>query len=234
MPLAASALSAVTKKRLGLASWLVSLNVRQGPPMVLGAINATAEIGAFYPFPDNDQQEFVKDVAKDLQKAFKKGTPVFVRCGSQTCCDYLYLFVRVDATGTKQWVGFIADAKHTGQVDGGKGDSVTAADQKRLFEALVAVNTAIGKATAGKLSHVRLLFVTNRSKWTKSKDPTLLRAKSDAESLLPGVKLELLNQDTFDFGPFSDFLFARREQALVAKDEQHHPPHPRKTYEKRR
>ena len=32
--------------------------------MVLGAINATAEIGAFYPFADNDQQEFVKDVAK--------------------------------------------------------------------------------------------------------------------------------------------------------------------------
>jgi hypothetical protein len=203
----------VQKKRLGLALWLNEQGAINNIPIVnRGPAISTSVVGPYYPFTDAKQTAFDPKMAKQLKKALIKRQPVYIRCGKKTICDYIYLYVRLDDTDKAEWIAIIADAKHTGQaLETGNGETVTADDQQKLFDALTAVYTAVA-VTGAKLSAVRLMFVTNRSGFTRSNDTKLIKAKQTAQNLFSDVKLELLNSTTFDFGPFSDIMFARKSE----------------------
>ena len=67
---------------------------------------------------------------------------------------------------------------------------------------------------------MRLLFVTNRDKLVEpnAESPTLKRltmARQAAHNIFPEVQLELLNKASFEFGPFSDVLMARRKKESI-------------------
>ena len=64
---------------------------------------------------------------------------------------------------------------------------------------------------------MRLLFVTSRDELVEpnAESPALKRltaARQAAHKVFPEVQLELLNKASFEFGPFSDILFARRKK----------------------
>ena len=207
------------KKRLGLSMWLQAMNVKAGVPIV--RLRCTIP-RYYYPFANHRQKRFAPSFVQEMLTGTEPPDgrrPVFVRCGPQTCCDYLYLY----ATGCNEWVAIIADAKHTSQPaaaalvtdaagtsePSGAGDAVTAEDQEGLYNALFHVNAAL-QAANSKLVGVRLVFVTNRTTLTEGKKDTttLAECKERARKEFK-VEAELLNRDTFDFGPFSDWLFAR-------------------------
>ena len=74
------------------------------------------------------------------------------------------------------------------------------------------------------MGDVRLHFVSNRNSLSEQKPNSqvckeLMKAKQAAQEKFPGVQLELLNKDTFEFGPFSDILAARRKKGGKRKAE---------------
>ena len=105
------------------------------------------------------------------------------------------------------------DAKHTTSTIGSTAN-VTTGDQAGLFGAVLRVN-ALFKNAGLNIGDVRLLFVTNRkglaSQQANSTGALALQAADEtARRLFSSVELELLNKDTFEFGPFSDILATRR------------------------
>lgn len=67
------------------------------------------------------------------------------------------------------------------------------------------------------LGDVRLLFVSNIYSFAMPRTISatcqhLTTAKQTAQQSFAGVELELLNKDTFEFGPFSDILAAQRKK----------------------
>jgi hypothetical protein len=204
-------------------------------------VDLLGNYGAYYPFATN-QQSFEPKVASRLQKSANDFTPVYIRCGRQACCDYLYFYVRHSHNGEPEFICNICDAKHT-SAGRHKTETITPEEQTKLLRAVAKVTTAVN-ATKIILRDVRLLFVSNRNGLPKSnltaanvtaqslspgveqelpngKENTLGKNKTattislitailSAQSLFPGVKLEVLNNETFEFGPFSDILLVRR------------------------
>ena len=108
----------------------------------------------------------------------------------------------------------IDDAKHTTRSRENP-ESVSTADQDGLFKATTSVRAAFKNAGLD-IGDARLLFVTNRNgvacPTSNSEIARKLQSsKTAARKLFPGVDVELLNRDSFDFGPFSDILAARRQ-----------------------
>jgi hypothetical protein len=174
-------------------------------------VGPLASFGDFYPFASGSQNIFEESVVESLLKTVRSCQPLYFRCGGLTCCDYLYFYVRLGETGAAELICNVIDAKHTNQDDGG-GDSITTAEQEKLYKACCNVESAV-RAAGLDLGAVRLLFLTNRKRLAErrndSTDP--MPAKQGANALFPEVELELLSKDTFEFGPFSDILWARRK-----------------------
>ena len=111
----------------------------------------------------------------------------------------------------------ICDAKHTSNIEeGGRGNSITTNDQVGLFRAFERVYYLVKNANL-VLGNVRLLFITNRDKLAKPKADSralkrLTAARQAAHNIFPEVQLELLNKASFEFGPFSDILMARKKK----------------------
>jgi hypothetical protein len=151
----------------------------------------------------SDQLSFEKTVVKSIEIAVREFRPLYIRCGKRTCCDYLYFYVRKGKAGKAELICNVFDAKHGG------GDSITTADQTGLYKAVCMVESAVRDAKQ-VLGDIRLLFVSNRKRLTVPANRT--DDQLAAEALFPMVRLELLNKDTFEFGPFSDILGARRKR----------------------
>ena len=149
---------------------------------------------------------------------------MFVRCGKLTCCDYLYLFVRVNASGPNEWVGFIGDAKHTVQAEKGAGDAVTAADQRGLFNAL--------RNSDGRIAYVVRFAGRFQSEWIQwlcestleslgLVFPTITLSNTKYTLQVPlgsgqhshGYELKL-GEDTVVVKQFSDFKMAAHEREI--------------------
>jgi hypothetical protein len=118
--------------------------------------------------------------------------------------------------GHAELVCNIGDAKHTNNDEENGGESVTTGDQEGLF-ACVAKGHSAAKAAKLFLGDVRLLFVTNRKKLAAPTDGSdvannLKKQKKAAKKLFSMAELELLNKDSFEFGPFSDIIQARRKK----------------------
>lgn len=210
------------RKRLGLALWLQDQKAVTHSdekilvPRVLGRVDATGTFLDFYPF-NSHQTSFEKEVVDELKKSKIDFRPVYIRCGRRTCCDYLYFYVRHNSnTNTVELICNIGDAKHTNNVEPGGGEKITTLDQQNFFDTVINVHTAV--TSAGLiLGDVRLLFVSNRDGFTipeaQSQPSALLEtSKQAAQSLFHHVQLEILNKATFEFGPFSDILLARRKK----------------------
>lgn len=210
------------EKRLGLALWFQdreAVTHQKGElcvPRILGRVDSTGSYGDFYPVKAHEQRSFEPTVVSLLQQSANDFRPVYIRCGRRTCCDYLYFYVRLPQTGKAEFICNIDDAKHTNTNGQGGGESVTTADQKGLFDAAVKVYSAVNRAEL-VLGDVRLLFVSNRNSIANQKANSassghLKTAKQATQKLFSEVELELLNKDTFEFGPFGDILAARRKK----------------------
>ena len=210
------------EKRLGLALWfqgkqaVTHQNGELCVPRILGRVDSTGSFNDFYPFETHEQTSFVPTVVSLLKQSANDFRPVYIRCGRRTCCDYLYFYVRLPQTGQAEFICNIDDAKHTNTDEQSGGESVTTADQKGLFDAVVKVHSAVNSAEL-VLGDVRLLFVSNRNSLANQKANSatsghLKTAKQAAQKLFSQVELELLNKDTFEFGPFGDILAARRKK----------------------
>ena len=219
----ASSASPTQKKRLGLAMWFQDQQAvthkkeQLFVPRVLGPVDSTGNFGEYYPFKNGNQTTFDDTMVKSLLEGVKKRRPVYIRCGPGTCCDYLYFYVRVMHSNKAELICNICDAKHTNNIEeGGSANIITTNDQVGLFRAVEKVHCAVKNANL-VLGNVRLLFVTNRDKLVEpnAESPALKRltaARQAAYNIFPEVQLELLNKDSFDFGPFSDILMARRKK----------------------
>ena len=107
----------------------------------------------------------------------------------------------------------ICDAKHTNT----EGTNISGNDQKNLYDAAINVNDAISKMNY-TVTDIRLVFVTNKKGKADSKIKGLGESKIKVDKLWPNnAELELLNEVTFDCGPFSDVLMARRHQSQKRK-----------------
>mmetsp|Transcript_9442 Transcript_9442/g.23597 ORF Transcript_9442/g.23597 Transcript_9442/m.23597 type:complete len:860 (-) Transcript_9442:234-2813(-) len=237
--------------RLGLAKWFWDKGVRVRDsndkntkcpePICLGSNDPTNEINNYYPFEDSKQNSFQDGVKAEIKKAFQNNRPLYIYTGNNTICDYLYFYVNTE----KKLTCTICDAKHSRLPEPSTaGNTITADDQRKLFQAAVCVNQAIQQITMTAddqrklfqaaedanqavqqtnqsltLESVRLLFVTNRDSIAASKNEMLEKAKTGATNIWPGIELELLNKSTFDFGPFSDVLFARRQNSKRKREE---------------
>ena len=211
------------RRRLGLALWfqdkgaVTHQNGKPSVPKIAGRENSLGCVGDFYPFTSVEQTSFEPAVVEILREAVTKFQPVYIRCGRRTCCDYLYFYVRLTRTHNQaEFICNIDDAKHTNSDDEGCCESVTTADQKGLFNAVLKVHSSFDNAGL-VLGDVRLHFVSNRNSLSEQKPDSkvfkeLRKAKQDAQKKFPGVQLELLNKATFEFGPFSDILMARRKR----------------------
>lgn len=206
------------KKRLGLALWFRNEGaVTQGDydmlvPRVLGkATPLSGEDSDFFPFAGTVQTSFKNNVVEVLSNAKNTGRPVYIRCGRRAICDYLYFYsCKSDKNGTFQFICMVGDAKHSCQ----KGTSICTSDQEQLFRALICVDSAM-KAKELPIKAVRLVFVTNKTKLSAGRAGSkamkaLQSERNKAQKLFPHVNQELLNQESFEFGPFSDILSAER------------------------
>ena len=220
----ASSASPTQKKRLGLAMWfqdeqaVTHKKEQLCVPRILGPFGRFGNFGEYYPFKNGNQTTFDDAVVKSLQEGVKKRCgPVYIRCGRGTCCDYLYFYVRVMHSNKAELICNICDAKHTNNVEEeGSANSITTNDQVGLFRAVENVHCAVKNANL-VLGNVRLLFVTSRDELVEpnAESPALKRltaARQAAHKVFPEVQLELLNKASFEFGPFSDILFARRKK----------------------
>ena len=181
-------------------------------PRVLGNITSlSGEDSDFYPFAGTCQTKFRSDVVDVLSSAKDTRCPVYIRCGRSAICDYLYFYsCRSDSNDTSQFICMIADAKNSCQ----NATSISTSDQGQLFDALICVDSAM-KAQKLPLKAVRLVFVTNKTKLSVGKaDSKAMKAlqseRNKAQKLFPHVNQELLNQESFEFGPFSDIPSAER------------------------
>lgn len=187
-------------------------------PKILGRMNGlVSNIDDFYPFNDCHQASFNDEVLRELELAVEKHHPVYIRCGRQTCCDYLYFYLTMTEHSGARFICYICDAKHTNKdiEEGESSENISAAEQKGLFEALVKVDSAM-RVSKLALGSVRLLFVTNRdglatSRANSNVASALKLARENAQTLKLGVEVELLHKKNFEFGPFSDILQARRK-----------------------
>ena len=212
-----TSISSTAKKRVGLGMWflrngaLKEQTVDNWPePIFLGSHVPTNIVGNYYPFGSQQQNVFDDDVKKTIRSVIQEKRPLYICCGKNTCCDYLYFY----PTAEGQLVANIDDAKHTSTPEPSQsGNAITGEDQKGLYDAAVKVNRAI-EDMGLKLIAVRLLFVTNRMSFSDSKRSNVAEAKAAARKIWSDVELELLNPSTFDFGPFSDILMARRRKDL--------------------
>lgn len=206
------------RKRLGLALWFQDKDAvthRQNRdiivPTILGPVDATASgFGKYYPFKDSGQSSFVSGVTAILAASSTDRTPVYIRCGKNTCCDYLYFYTRMLTSGSFEFLCDIGDAKHTQTV----GADISTADQTKLYNAATNVHASF-EAAGLALGDVRLHFVTNKDKLSGqtvgSAKTSFLQAQRKARKLFPNVSLEFLNPHTFEWGPFGDIQAARRK-----------------------
>ena len=159
-------------------------------------------------------------MVKFLQEGVKKRRLVHIRCGRGTCCDYMYFYVRVLHSNNVELICNICDAKHTNNIEeGDSGNSITTNDQVGLFWAFERVHYAVKNANL-VLGNVRLLFVTNRDKLAVPNEKSrtferLTAARQAAHKVFLEVQLELLNKASFEVGPFSDILMARRKKKSI-------------------
>jgi hypothetical protein len=212
--LTASNATAEQQKRLVLALWLKAQGAKEGVPKVLLAVkDPTAETSDFYPFLNGSQDIFCADVTEALSKSLQRLQPVYIRCGTETCCDYMFLYWKVEGRKTK-CIAVLCDAPEHGSAD-----SVTCGNQTQLFGAVVKVSKAFLNADLPEVTQVYPSFVTKMtylatdqktSDASKNQARKLLGACAAAQKLFPSLALQMLNKDTFDFGPFTDALFARK------------------------
>ena len=222
----ASSASPTQKKRLGLAMWFQDQQAvthkkeQLCVPRILGRVGSTVNVGEYFPFKNGNQTTFDDAVVKSLQEGVKERKPVYIRCGRGTCCDYLYFYVRVLHSYNAELICNICDAKHTNNVEEGDSENgITTNDQVGLFRAVQRVHYAVKNANL-VLGNVRLLFVTNRDKLAEPNAESrafkrLTAARQAAHNIFPEVQLELLNKASFEFGPFSDILMARRKKESI-------------------
>jgi hypothetical protein len=219
-----SAITAITldnasqtqKKRLGLALWFREkkavvcdqMTGRMHVPKILGPTDSSGTCGAFYPFTTHHQTQFQREVLFCLRRSAKDFSPVYIRCGRITCCDYLYIYISRSQNGVTKFLCNICDAKHTSATGV---ENVSTEDQSKLFHAADKVGAAF-KSGRLALIDVRLLLVTNRDGLAEPRNnKDFFRSKKNAQKRFSNVALELLNNETFEFGPFSDILAARRK-----------------------
>jgi hypothetical protein len=169
-------------------------------PQILGPTDSTGNYGAFFPFKSSYQTAFVQAVWLCLQKSAEDFTLVYICCGSHTCCDYLYFYIRYTQNGMTTFLCNICDAEHA---SGTGVEKVSTKEQSKLVDAVVKVDAAF-KAEGLTLSDVCLLFVTNRDSLAMSLGTSLA-----TRTMFSNVELELLNNATFEFGPCSDILTAQ-------------------------
>lgn len=194
-------------KRLGLAYWVHDKlpGFKPTSACILGA--NTARKSAFYPYTNNLQTELLSDVKDALDSEAKNYNVVFIHTGQNAKCDYLYLF-RLQFGG--KWIALVADGKHTDASSA----TLSGIDQIELIEAAISLKNALGE----QLSEHRTLFFTNRDKQTDSETPDYKRAVARYSRTFDdgsgrSVNLETLGERTFQFSPFSDILFMRRNKA---------------------
>ena len=104
--------TAIQRKRLGLALWFQDKEAvthrddKLLVPKVIGRLNSLSPpVCDYYPFTSHDQTSFLPEVLDILRKAETQHTPVYIRCGRLTCCDYLYFYVRLTAAKTVEIFG---------------------------------------------------------------------------------------------------------------------------------
>ena len=195
--------SPVHAKRLGLAKWVHSKLPGFAATNVCVLGTGVARKSAFYPFTDRWQKTLLSEVKGALECQDKSYNAVFIHTGDQAKCDYLFLF-RL-GFGEK-WIALVADGKFT-DVDTG---TVSASDQIELIEAAICLKAGLGDQL---LDH-RALFFTNRDKETAAGSEAYMEAVHRYQTAFDGrsVDLEKIDEETFEFSPFSNVLFMRRNR----------------------
>ena len=206
-------------KRLGPSLWFLensAVTHRDNEilvPIVLGRVRTSLSDNSsdYYPFTNRDQSTFDENVINEL----KRGRPVYIRCGRQTKCDYLFFYHCGE--NNSELICMIADAKYSFE---GDKQSISTNEQAKLFDALNKVNDAMEAADL-QLKATRLVFVSNKTKLAepklKGKDgpsdaaEKFNKSKESAQKKFK-VELEILNKENFEFGPYSGILFATRNK----------------------
>ena len=193
--------SLVHVKRLGLAKWVHSklpgfkaTNVR-----VLGT--GGARKSAFYPYTNRLQTTLLSEVKGLLECQDKSYNVVFIHTGDQARCDYLYLFrLRFG----EKWIALVADGKFTDAAT----TTLSAGDQIELIDAAICLKVAL----QDQLRDHRTLFFANRDKETAAGTQEYKEAVQRYQAVFEGrsVDLERINEETFEFSPFTNVLFMRR------------------------
>lgn len=215
--------SELQKKRLGLALWfqgrgvLFNLKGEMLQPILVGNSSTGSDHGSFYPFGDKHQTRLEKNFQGTLTRALQRhNQPVHVKCGRQTCCDYMYFYARVDLeSGKRDFVALLVDAKHTAKDQGGgNSQPVTPNEQSGVYAAACRVHQAMSKVGL-TLGAVRLVVLTNRSQVAETdSDFNFGVWKETAEDLFnaENLQLKIMNgPDTseIEIGPLADMLWAR-------------------------
>lgn len=213
------------KKRLGVAHWFISQQAKTHDtteailaPRIRGPTSTlSGDVGALFPFSTQDQDEFSASISQALLECKEDKRPLYVRGGKQAKCDYYYFYWEL--TSVNGLICMLGDAKHT---ESGS-NNIGATYQEQLFTALVCVQRAISAmnkdSTSAEqlvLKAVRLVFVSNKTALSTSNTMALVQAKQAAERVLPGVYLEVLNKENFQFGTFSDILGSQRANKAKA------------------
>ena len=158
---------------------------------------------AYYTFTDRSQTTLLNEVKGALECQDKSYNAEFIHTEDQAKCEYLYLFrLRFG----EKWIALVADGKFT-DVDTG---TLSASDQIELIDAAVCLKAALGDHL---LDH-RVLFFTNRDKRTSTTSEAYIEAVRRYQAAFEGrsVDLEKIDEETFEFSPFSNVLFMRRNR----------------------
>jgi len=193
----------VHAKRLGLAKWVHSKLPGFEATNVLVLGTGVARKSAFYPYTDRFQTTLLSEVKSAIECQDKSYNVVFIHTGDQAKCDYLYLFrVRFG----EKWIALVGDGKFT-DVDT---ETLSANDQIELIDAAICLKVALKDML---LDH-RALFFTNRDKETTASSIPYKEAVHRYKAAFEGrsVELERIDKETFEFFPFSNVLFMRRNR----------------------
>jgi hypothetical protein len=202
------------ERRCGIVQWLANVNAlpqSTSVPTVIGTGHGVK--GDLYPFaPARGQEAFLAEFEKELRLAVPKGAPIFVRCGRRSPCDYIFLYPR-EAQSHREWVPLLCDAKHTARGEG-EGGAVTNDDQLELLNGTLKFIAACAKAHLRLARDAKIYFLTNRKRLTKVQrvphgQRSVAKCLRKVQETL-SVKPEVLNEETFEFWPFTKLLFARR------------------------
>lgn len=216
-PLTLKSATNVQKQRLGLALWFTdrcpslfenSTLFRRPRVVVLGQ-GSTSDTTQLFPF-NTGQTSFQDEVVQQFKEAAIEQKPLYIRGGKNTGFDYIHLFFTGQDSETNKYtcICMISDAKHTTKEPADS--KITAIDQIGLYKAALKVNKAVERL-GYIIQSVRLMFVTNRLGCVDTNISDFVAAKNEVDKIWPDNRgLELLNEETFDFGPFSDVLMARR------------------------